>query len=257
MLFRSDNAAGAIYKFVWDEYCDWYVEIAKVQMQTGTEAQQRATRRTLLRVLEATLRLAHPIIPFITEELWQIVAPLAGRHPGGEASIMLQPYPKSQPERIDENAEAWVGQLKLLVEACRALRGEMAISPAQRVPLVVSGNASLLSEFSPALKALAKLSDVEIVTALVPDKNAAAAPVLIVGDYRLMLKIEVDLPAERERLSKEIARLENEIVKASGKLSNTGFVERAPANVVAQEKERLAGFSGTLEKVRSQLASLS
>jgi valyl-tRNA synthetase len=255
--YRFDNAAGAIYKFVWDEYCDWYVEIAKVQMQTGTDAQQRATRRTLLRVLEATLRLAHPIIPFITEELWQIVAPLAGRHPGGEASIMLQPYPKSQPERIDEKAEAWVGQLKSLVEACRALRGEMEISPALRVPLVISGDAALLREYAPALKALAKLSDVEIVTELATDKNAVAAPVQVVGDYRLKLKIEVDLAAERERLSKEIARLENEIVKANSKLSNAGFVDRAPANVVAQERERLSGFAGTLEKVKSQLASLS
>jgi len=254
--YRFDNAAGAIYKFVWDEYCDWYLEIAKVQMQAGTEAQQRATRRTLLRVLEATLRLAHPIIPFITEELWQRVAPLAERHPGGEASIMLQPYPASQPARIDDKAETWVGQMKLLVEACRALRGEMEISPALRVPLVVSGNATLLREFSPALKVLAKLSDVEIVAELAPDKNAAAAPVQVVGEYRLMLKIEVDLAAERERLSKEIARLETEIVKASGKLSNAGFVERAPANVVALERERLIGFTGTLEKVKVQLASL-
>ena len=254
--YRFDNAAGSIYKFVWDEYCDWYVEIAKVQMQTGTDAQQRATRRTLLRVLEATLRLAHPIIPFITEELWQIVAPLAGRHPGGDASIMLQPYPKSQPDRIDEKAEAWVNDLKALVNACRALRGEMEISPAQRVPLVISGNAALLQDLAPALKALAKLADVEIVTELATDKNTVPAPVQVVGDYRLMLKIEVDLAAERERLSKEISRLENEILKANGKLSNAGFVERAPANVVAQERERLSGFAGTLEKVKVQLASL-
>ena len=254
--YRFDFAAGAIYKFVWDEYCDWYLEIAKVQMQSGSDAQQRATRRTLLRVLEATLRLAHPIIPFITEDLWQKVAPLAERHPGGEASIMTQPYPVSQPSRIDEQAEAWMGRLKSLAEACRTLRAELSLSPAQRVPLVIAGKAEELNALAPALQALAKLSGVEIVAALAP-AGAVTAPVRIVGDYRMMLKIEVDIVAERERLAKDIARLEADITRTSAKLANAGFVERAPATVVAQEKERLAAFSATLEKARTQLLTLN
>ncbi|MEQ1883342.1 MAG: class I tRNA ligase family protein, partial [Burkholderiales bacterium] len=227
-----------------------------VQMQSGSEAQQRATRRTLLRVLEATLRLAHPIIPFITEDLWQKVAPLAKRHPGGDASIMVQAYPQAQPSRIDEAAEAWVAQLKALVDACRTLRGEMALSPALRVPLVVAGNMEMARQFAPSLQTLAKLSAVEIVAELAPVNSTATAPVRIVGEYRLMLKVEIDVAAERERLSREIARIENEMAKANGKLSNASFVERAPATVVAQEKERLSGHSRTLEKIRAQLEAL-
>jgi valyl-tRNA synthetase len=252
--YRFDNIASAIYKFIWDEYCDWYLEVAKVQIQTGTEAQQRATRRTLLRVLETVLRLAHPITPFITEQLWQTVAPLSGRklNPSGD-SIMVQAYPEPNLKKLDEKAEGWMDALKSLTDACRNLRGEMQLSPAQKVPLILEGaDIANLESFAPYLQALCKLSEVQIVSEL----PASPAPVSVVGTTRLMLKVEIDVAAERERLGKEVARLENEIQKANAKLGNESFTARAPAAVVAQEKERLENFSATLQKVQQQLAQL-
>jgi valyl-tRNA synthetase len=255
--YRLDQCANAIYSFVWNEYCDWYLELAKVQLQRGDEAQQRATRRTLVRVLEAALRLAHPVIPFITEELWQKIAVLAGRRATGEpTSVMIQPYPKSDPAKIDPTADADTALLKRLIDAARNLRGEMNLSPAVKVPLVVSGPADKVEAFAPYLAALARLSDVRHVVDVAQAMRGPAAPVAVVGDFHLMLVIEVDVAAERDRLGKEIARLEGEIRKAESKLSNESFVARAPAAVVAQERERLAGFSGTLAKVREQLARL-
>jgi len=248
--YRFDLAAKAIYEFVWDEYCDWYLELAKVQIQTGTEAEKRATRRTLLRVLETILRLAHPIMPFITEEIWQTVAPKTEKH---GTSIMLESYPKAQVDKLDEVAEAWVRQLKQMVDACRSLRGEMTISPAARVPLVMTGDAEKLTAYAPYLKALAKLEDIAIVT----DLPEADAPVMLVDDFKLMLKVQIDVATEKERLGKEILRLENEINKATAKLNNESFVARAPTIVVEQEKARVAEFSNSLVKLQAQLAKLA
>ena len=259
--YRLDNVAQAIYRFAWDEYCDWYVELAKVQLQDEDPAAQRGTRRTLLRVLEATLRLAHPVIPFITEALWQTVSVAAGKRREDESSsIMVQPYPQSQPERIDPASDTAIERLKALVNACRQLRGELNLSPAQKVPLVAFGDDGTVARFGRYLVPLARLSTVTVAddtsAGTATDEGAADAPVAVVGTTRLVLKVEVDIAAERERLGKEAARLENEIAKAHGKLANENFVARAPAQVLEQEKARLAGFTATLEKVSAQLARL-
>ena len=252
--YRLDNVANTIYDFVWNEFCDWYLEIAKVQINTGNEAQQRGTRRTLIRTLETLLRLAHPIIPFITEELWQKVAPVAGR--AGE-SVSIAAYPVSQSERIDEQAEAHVARLKGLVDACRNLRGEMNVSPATRLPLFVVGDTAFMQSAAPVLQALAKLSEVKVFESEADWAAAAqAAPVAVVGDARLCLFMEIDVAAEKARLTKEATRLEGEITKANGKLSNEAFVAKAPPAVIEQEKKRVADFGATLAKVREQLQRL-
>ena len=257
--YRFDNIATAIYQFVWDEYCDWYLELAKVQLQTGTPAQQRATRRTLLRVLETILRLAHPIIPFITEELWQTIGPKSGKDLSQQPaqSIALQAYPVSEPNKIDPKSEAWMNEVKAIVDACRNLRGEMQISPAQKLPLWISGDRSFLEKAVPYLSALAKLSEVKIVDNESDlERDAPESPIALVGQHKLLLKVEIDPKVEQLRLSKEIARLAGEINKCQSKLGNEGFVARAPAEVIDQEKKRLAEFEASHAKLSQQLNKL-
>jgi valyl-tRNA synthetase len=252
--YRLDFAAQAIYQFVWDEYCDWYLEIAKTQIAHGTPQQQRAARRTLVRTLEAVLRLAHPIMPFITEELWQTVAPLAGR---SGASLAVAPYPLAQPEKIDAAAEAEIAAFKQLVDACRNLRGELGVSPAQRLPLLACGDVSLIERHRSALQALAKVSEVKVFADETAWKAATqSAPTTALGATQFALFVEVDAAAEHARLGKEAQRLQAEIAKAQGKLSNASFVDRAPAAVVAQEQERLSDFQALLLKVKEQIARL-
>ncbi|WP_332744005.1 valine--tRNA ligase [Hydrogenophaga sp.] len=252
--YRLDNVANTIYDFVWNEFCDWYLEIAKVQIQTGDASQQRATRRTLIRTLEAILRLAHPVIPFITEELWQKVAPVAGL-PGESVSIAR--YPQAQLNKIDEASIAHVTKLKALVDACRNLRGEMSVSPATRLPLYVLGDTAYMQAMGPVLQGLAKLNEVKVFTDGAAWAAAAqAAPVAVVGEARLCLFMEIDVAAEKLRLGKEAARLEGEITKATAKLSNEAFVAKAPPAVIDQERKRVADFTATLEKMREQLQRL-
>jgi valyl-tRNA synthetase len=257
--YRLDNVANALYAFVWDEYCDWYLEIAKVQMSRGSEAEQRATRRTLIRTLETVLRLLHPLAPFITAELWDTVAVVAGRKAAGSAdTVATAAYPVAQLNKVDPAADAWVARLKAVLLEVRRLRSEMNLPPSEKLPLLTLGDRAFVDAAAPLLQALARLSEVRVLA----DEAAFAAatrtaPAAVSGELRLALHVEVDVAAEDARLGKEIARLEGEVAKAEAKLGNASFVDRAPAAVVAQERERLAGFRLSLDRLRDQRTRLA
>ena len=248
--YRFDLLSLEMYQFVWDEYCDWYLEIAKAQLQNGNEAQQRATRRTLISILEMILRMTHPVMPFITEEIWQTIAPMAKKD---GASIMMQPYPIYQENKVDEASIEWMELLKKMVVQCRSLRGEMGVSPAEKIPLAIAGDKDIVAGYEIYLKGLAKVNEIECMKEL-PNKDA---PVAIVDNFKLMLNIEIDKKTELARLQKEIDRLEIEIRKANGKLENKNFIEKAPKEVITQERERLLEFTQLNEKVKAQLVKLN
>ncbi len=251
--YRFDLLARTLYELVWDEYCDWYLELAKVQLKNGDASAQQATRQTLLAVLEATLRLAHPVIPFITETLWQAVAPKVGRKVAD--SIMLAPYPVAQTERIDAAAEAEVADLKAIITEVRSIRTQMGLKPGERVPLLVCGVApERVARYAPYIEALARVEAVRVVERL-PEERLA--PIAVAAGGQWMLDVTVDLAAERARLAKEIERLTAEIARAQGKLANPQFVERAPAAVVAQERERLERYRTEKEQLEAQLVRLT
>lgn len=248
--YRFDLAAQTLYEFVWNEYCDWYIELAKVQIQTGCPTTQRTTRRTLVRVLETILRLLHPIMPFITEELWQVVAPLANAKTAD--SIMLAAYPQADKEQIVQTAFDKMVALKDLVEEVRKLRGEMGIAPNVKAPLFVEGSAELegLLKYLPSLT---RLTEAKLVDSL---PEAEDAPVAVCNGARLMLKVEIDKAAETARLSKEAEKLQKALDKLNAKLSKPGYTEKAPAHLVEKDKADLAELEDKMAKVQTQLAKL-
>ncbi|MCW5659841.1 MAG: valine--tRNA ligase [Burkholderiaceae bacterium] len=257
--YRLDNVANAIYQFVWDEYCDWYIEIAKVQLANGSIAQQRATRRTLIRTLETVLRLLHPVAPFITAELWERVSVVAGRRTEGSSdSIVTARYPQAELHKVDPAADAWVGKLKGLMFSVRSLRSELNLRPDQRVPLHAVGDAAFVDEVAPLLKSvMGRVSEVKTFGDDAAFGSAAAhAPMAVAGATKLALVVPIDVNAELARIGKEIDRLQGEIGKAETKLNNPSFVQRAPATVVEQERLRVAEFRQVLRRLEDQRGRL-
>ncbi len=248
--YRFDLAAQTLYEFVWNDFCDWYIELAKVQLQTGCPTTQRTTRRTLVRVLEVILRLLHPIMPFITEELWQTVAPLANaKHTD---SLMLAAWPQPDNEKIVPAAFDKMAALQDLIGAVRNLRGEMGLAPSVKAPLFVEG-ASELEALLKYVPMMARLTEAKLVEKL---PEADDAPVAVCQNARLMLKVEIDKAAESARLSKEAEKLQKALDKLEAKLGKPGYTDKAPAHLVEKDRAELADLESKMAKVQSQLLKL-
>ncbi|WP_237045446.1 valine--tRNA ligase [Aquipseudomonas alcaligenes] len=259
--FRFDMAAQALYEFIWDEYCAWYLELVKPVLwdENAPVERQRGTRRTLVRVLEVILRLAHPFMPFITEEIWQRIKPQAGV--SGD-TIMLQAWPVANESRIDASAEGDIEWVKQLMLGVRQIRGEMKISMAKRIDIIVqNANAEdlrRLADFEPLLNKLAKLESVRVLAA---GEEAPMSATALVGEMQVLVPMAglIDKDAELARLDKEIQRLQGEVQRVGGKLANEGFVAKAPAEVLDKERAKLAEAEAALAKLveqREKIANL-
>jgi valyl-tRNA synthetase len=250
--YRFDLAAQAIYEFTWNEYCDWYLELAKISLQSGNEALQRGTRRTLLTVLENVLRLAHPLMPFITEEIWQRVAPLAGVE---AKTIMLQPYPDADEAQIDTAAIAEINWVMNFILGVRRIRGEMNIAPGKPLPVLLqNGSAADKNSLANNQVYLLKLGRLESINWLDADETAPESAIALVGEMKILIPMAglIDKEAELARLDKEIQKIVKELPRIEGKLSNPAFIDKAPADVIDKEKAKLADLRSSLNNLEEQ-----
>ena len=261
--YRFDLAAQALYDFVWNEYCDWYLELSKPVLwdENGDPAIQKGTRRTLVRVLESVLRLAHPMLPFITEEIWQNIAPLAGitLNPEGD-TIMLQPFPVADQSKVDTEADADIEWVKNVIIGVRNVRGEMNISPAKDLPIYMArGDATAKRRLEDNRQFLSKLASLESITWLDDPADAPLCATALAGDLEILVPMAglIDVDAELARLDREIDKIGIETKKLTGKLSNPKFADNAPAEVVAKERQRLEDFEGSLSQLQEKRSAIA
>ncbi|MEQ9210810.1 MAG: valine--tRNA ligase, partial [Pseudomonadales bacterium] len=256
--YRFDLAANTLYEFIWNQYCDWYLELSKPVLwdDNASEARKKGTRRTLVRVLDAILRLSHPLIPYITEEIWQSVGPLAGQN--GD-TLMLAAYPLPDESKIDVQADGQIAWLKTLIIGIRNIRGEMNITPAKPIPVLLRGGSRPDREnLDLSHQLLAKLANTESIEWLEPGAKAPMSSTALAGDLEILVPMAglIDVSAEIDRLEREITKLETEMSKISGKLSNDNFVQRAPEQVVTKERDRLGEVESAVTRLQKQVMEL-
>jgi valyl-tRNA synthetase len=257
--YRFDYAATALYEFTWYEFCDWYLELTKpvLQSETACAAAKRGTRRTLVEILEALQRALHPLMPFITEEIWERVAPLAGR--SGPTSVMLESYPVPADFPRDEEGEREVAWIQAFILAVRQIRGEMNIAPSRLVPVLLKGASTQDRAYAERHRVyLMRLAGLDSVTVLPPDAPSPEAATALVGELSILVPMAglIDAGAEAERIGKLFSKTEQDLAKTRTRLSNESFVRNAPPEVVAKEREREAELERRVTDLRAQLERL-